>query len=213
MAGRAAAAAALASCALALAGSGASAAPWSRDLALASHGLDRAVARGRLTPDEASSYRAVLGRAAHALPRLPSSRYRNLAAVVHQVAGFWKGYDEPRSLTLFSMLDFNVSWFSRHWDQKPGTDAVGPDGVWYRAFPGIGFQFHPLEEFGKLNALVSAGDAAATQSLAQELIDRGVPRYGGLSWEYYFRFEGAPPPWVSGMAQAVAAQALARAGT
>jgi hypothetical protein len=38
-------------------------------------------------------------------------------------------------------------------------------------------------------------------------------RAGGLAWEYYFRFEGGRPPWISGMAQAVAAQALSRAGT
>src|SRR5438094_559301 len=50
-------------------------------------------------------------------------------------------------------------------------------------------------------------------ALAQALIDRAVPRAGGLAWEYYFRFEGGRPPWISGMAQAVAAQALSRAGT
>jgi hypothetical protein len=38
-------------------------------------------------------------------------------------------------------------------------------------------------------------------------------RAGGLAWEYYFHFEGGQPPWISGMAQAVAAQALSRAGT
>jgi len=34
---------------------------------------------------------------------------------------------------------------------------------------------------------------------------------GGLGWEYYFNYAGGRAPWVSGMAQAVAAQAFAAA--
>jgi hypothetical protein len=50
----------------------------------------------------------------------------------------------------------------------------------------------------------------ATQTLAQVLLQRAVPARGGLVWEYEFPF-GAGVPWTSGMAQSVAAQALARA--
>ena len=148
------------------------------------------------------------------LPKLPSSRYKNLAAVVHQVAGFWKGYDSPRGPTLFAMLGFNTRWFASHWDQKAGKDVFdASDGIWYRAFPGIGFQFHPLENFGKLNNFVAQKNTTRAEQLAQSLLDRSVVRSGGLAWEYYFRFEGGQPPWISGMAQAVAAQALSGAGT
>ena len=38
---------------------------------------------------------------------------------------------------------------------------------------------------------------------------RNAPR---LVWDYRFSYAGSPPPWQSGMAQAVAAEALARAG-
>lgn len=188
--------------------------PWAADFALIKRGIDRAVASGRIDGAEAADYRAAAARASAVLPKLRSSRYRNLAAVVHQVAGFWKGYDGPRGHTLFSMLDFNARWFASHWDQKAGTDVVDyADGTWYRAFPGIGFQFHPLEEFGKLNSFVSQRNESRATQLAQSLLDRSVVRAGGLAWEYYFRFGGGRPPWISGMAQAVAAQALARAGT
>jgi hypothetical protein len=188
--------------------------PWAADFALISRGIDRAAAAGRIDSAEASDYRAAAARAQAVLPKLRSSRYRNLAAVVHQVAGFWKGYDAPRGRTLFSMLDFNSRWFASHWDQKSGTDVLDyADGTWYRAFPGIGFQFHPLAEFGKLNSLVSQHNEARAAQLAQSLLDRSVVRSGGLAWEYYFRFGGGRPPWISGLAQAVAAQALARAGT
>jgi hypothetical protein len=207
-------AAVLALAALLLAGSAAgSAPPWSKDLALINRGLDRAVAAGRIDPAEAGDYRDAAAGAANVLPKLPSSRYRNLAAVVHQVAGFWKGYDSPRGRTLFAMLAFNTKWFASHWDQKAGTDVVDySDGTWYRAFPGIGFQFHPLENFGKLNNFVAQENTPRADQLAQALLARSVVRAGGLAWEYYFRFEGGRPPWISGMAQAVAAQALARAG-
>src|SRR6266536_4711936 len=207
-------AAVLALAAMLLSGSASAKPPWSTDLALINKGIDRAVAANRINSTEAADFRADASAAANVLPKLPSSRYKNLAAVVHQVAGFWKGYDSPRGLTLFAMLGFNTRWFASHWDQKAGKDVFDwSDGTWYRAFPGIGFQFHPLENFGKLNNFVAQKNTARAEQLAQALIDRSVVRAGGPAWEYYFRFEGGRPPWISGMAQAVAAQALSRAGT
>jgi D-glucuronyl C5-epimerase C-terminus len=207
-------AAVLALSALLLAGSASGGSPpWWKDLTLIDRGIDRAVAAGRIDSAEAGDYRAAAAGAANVLPKLASSRYRNLAAVVHQVAGFWKGYDSARGRTLFDMLAFNTKWFASHWDQKAGTDVVDySDGTWYRAFPGIGFQFHPLENFGKLNNFVSQKNTSRAEQLAQALLARSVVRWGGLAWEYYFRFERGRPPWVSGMAQAVAAQAISRAG-
>jgi hypothetical protein len=197
-----------------LSGSASAGPPWVKDFALIQGGIDRAVAKGRIDESEAADYRAAAAGAARVLPKLRSSRYRNLAAVVHQVAGFWKGYDSPRGRTLFSMLGFNTRWFAGHWDRPAGTDVVDyGDGMWYRAFPGIGFQFHPLENFGKLNNFVSGKNPSGAEQLAQSLLERSVVRAGGLAWEYYFRFGAGRPPWISGMAQAVAAQALARAGT
>ena len=207
-------AAVLALSATLVSGSAAAKPPYVKDFALIGKGIARAQAAGRIDGAEASDYRDVAAGAANVLPKLPSSRYRSLAAVVHQVAGFWKGYDSPRGRTLFDMLAFNTKWFASHWDQKSGTDIVDySDGTWYRAFPGLGFQFHPLENFGKLNNFVAQKNTARAEQLAQALLARSVLRFGGLAWEYYFRFEGGRPPWLSGMAQAVAAQALSRAGT
>ncbi len=185
---------------------------WLKDVRTASRGLDRAVAAGRLTPEDGAEYKATLNRAARVLPKLPSSRYRNLAAVVHQVATLTRVYDEPRSLTIFSTLDFNVRWFATHWDRPGGTDVQASDGIFYRQFSGRGFQFHPLANFGKLNWFVTSHQGARAQQLALALVERGAPSGGGLAWEYYFRFGAGRPPWLSGMGQAVAAQALARAG-
>src|SRR5256885_6948045 len=197
-----------------LPGAAAAKPPWATELSLISKGIARAQGAGRIDQATATHYRGVATAAGNVLPKLRSSRYENLAAVVHQVAGFWKGYDAPRGRTLFGMLGFNTRWFTSHWDQKAGTDVVDySDGTWYRAFPGLGFQFHPLENFGKLNNFVTQKNTTRAEQLAQALIDRSVVRAGGLAWEYYFRFEGGRPPWISGMAQAVAAQALSGAGT
>src|SRR6266516_2760911 len=207
-------AAVVALAALLLSGSASAKPPWVKDFGSIDRGIDRAVALGRIDAAEAADDRAAAAGAANVLPKLPSSRYRNLAAIVRQVAGFWKGYDSARGHALFGMLSFNTRWFASHWDVKAGTEVVDySDGTWYHAFPGIGFQFHPLENFGKLNNFVTQKNTARAEQLAQALIDRSVVRAGGLAWEYYFRFEGGRPPWISGMAQAVAAQALSRAGT
>ena len=139
---------------------------WATDIAAIDRGLDRAVAAGRVDEDAAAGYRETVAHAAHALPRLPGSRYRNLAAVVREVAALAPTYSAPRALTLFSMLDFNVRWFSRHWDRPPNTDRIDSDGILYRAFPGIGFQFHPLGNFGRLNWLVASGQDDRAEELA-----------------------------------------------
>src|SRR5207302_9941775 len=44
------------------------------------------------------------------------------------------------------------------------------------------------------------------------LVARGLPKDGRLVWAYPFAFGRGQAPWTSGMAQAVAAQALARVG-
>src|SRR5206468_755803 len=187
-------AAVLALAAMLLSGSASAKPPWSTDLALINKGIDRALGLNRIDGTEAADYRSDANAAASVLPKLPSSRYKNLAAVLHQVAGFWKGYDSPRGLTLFAMLGFNTRWFASHWDQKPGKDVFDTsDGIWYRAFPGIGFQFHPLENFGKLNNFVAQKNSTRAEQLAQSLLNRSVVRSGGLAWEYYFRFQGGRP--------------------
>src|SRR5207244_1935454 len=94
----------------------------------------------------------------------------------------------------------------RHAVPKAKTDVVGPEGIVYRYFPGLGLQWHPLAEFGALNAAVTSRNVQRTTVLAHALAQREEDD----GYEYYFHF-GGPTPWTSGMAEAVAAQALARA--
>jgi hypothetical protein len=120
-------------------------------------------------------------------------------------------YSAPRALAVFSMLRFNTYYLSRHPMPPSGRDLIdSQDGVLYRSFPGRGLQFHPLGNFARLGNLMLSGRDVDAAELAESLVERGVPNGPALTWEYYFPFGGGRAPWTSGMAQAVAASALAR---
>lgn len=183
-----------------------------KDVKTARTGLAAAVEKGRLAPAEAARYRAILTRA-HARSRtLAPLRGRMLETVIGQVAEHAPRYTRPRALTLFSMLEANSDYLAEHPVPPAGRDVEGPDGIVYRAFGAQGLQFHPLANAARLNGHVSTGRAAEAEQLVRALLERRVARAGGHVWEYWFPFGSVRPPWASGMAQAVLAQALARAG-
>jgi hypothetical protein len=187
-------------------------APRPSAAALIQKGLAQAVVAGRLEPDEAAGYRAQVSKARAELPRLPRLRADLLRAVLGDVAAQSRSYTRPRALTLFSTLAVNTSWLAAHALTGSHPDLVGDDGAIYRFFSSHGYVFHPLANFAKLNSLAAAGDVEGTEQLAAALVARGVPADEGVVWEYEFPFASGHAPWTSGMAQAVAAQALSRAG-
>jgi hypothetical protein len=180
------------------------------DAALTRKGITQAVAKGWVKPPDAYRYRSAVTRTLRDIKTLPKLRGYVLAAQLSQLAPFRDSYTSPRALALFSQLQVNLDYFET--DRVPVTpvDVTGEDGVVYRWFPRLGLEFHPLANFAALNAAAAAGDVDATRLLADALLARAVPRGPRLIWEYQFRFAGGRPPWASGMAQAVAAQALAR---
>ena len=174
--------------------------------------VQRAVATGKIDPAAAAAYWAEVRRAASLIRRLPSDRAGRISVALSEIAPFSGGLTGPRAVTLFGQLRVNDDYFAKHWPPAPKTDVIDVDGVVYRYFAGRCLEFHPLANFGALNAHVAAGDVDATRRLADALVARGVYQSGGgVAWEYYFPFSGGRPPWMSGMAQAVAAQAFARA--
>ena len=173
--------------------------------------LTRAVASGQIDRATAARDRAEINRAARLMRSLPSGRRERVATALAEVAAFAGRLTTPRAVALFGQLKANDDYFARHWAPRDKTDITDADGVVYRYFAGQCFQFHPLAEFAALNARVNAKDEEGTKRLAQALIARGVHQNGGVGWEYFFAFGGGTAPWLSGMAQAVAAQAFARA--
>ncbi|HEY2935621.1 MAG TPA: D-glucuronyl C5-epimerase family protein [Gaiellaceae bacterium] len=174
-------------------------------------GIAKALAAGRIPPDQAAADRFQVRRAGSLWKRLPAARGAALKAVLGDVAALSGSYTGPRAIALFGELKANADYLATHpLLGRRGQDIGDADGVVYRYVPGHGFQFHPLGNFGALNAAVASGDQDRTRRLADALLARAV---GGGVWEYYYGFGGGRPPWTSGMAQAVAAQAFARAGS
>jgi D-glucuronyl C5-epimerase C-terminus len=93
-----------------------------------------------------------------------------------------------------------------------GDRVLDRNGVVYRHASDGRLRFHPLLSFQQLNGYMDAGRRRAAGRLARALIARGRRSRSALVWDYRFRYAGSPQPWQSGMAQAVAAEALARAG-
>jgi hypothetical protein len=174
--------------------------------------VKHAVAEGRLTRAAAEVDRAEIARAVQLARVLPPARRAHVEVALEQVGALGKGLTSPRATAVFGQLRTNDDYFARRPAPRNGTDITDADGVVYRYFPGRCFEFHPLANVAALNARVAAKDVAGTQRLAAALAARAVPRFGGMAWEYYFPFGGSSP-WVSGMAQAVGAQAFARAAS
>ena len=170
-----------------------------------------ALAAGRIDGATANAGRAEIARAAHLVRTLPSGRREHVAVALEELASFSGRLTAPRALALIGQLQANDDYFAKHYAPAPKTDITDADGLVYRYFPGRCLEFHPLANFGALNARVAANDAAGAQRLADALIARGVYQQGGgIAWEYFFDYSGGRAPWLSGMAQAVAAQAFAR---
>jgi PKD repeat protein len=93
-----------------------------------------------------------------------------------------------------------------------GLRKANADGLVFRPYSGVGYRFQPLLSFAALNGNVSHRRCHAARRLAAALLRRAVRSGDALYWEYDFSYQGGPVRWRSGFAQALAAQALARAG-
>lgn len=122
-----------------------------------------------------------------------------------------------RVTPLFQTLQVNTDWFRDNGPRNAGTDErfSRTGRIIFQYFSGQGWEFHPLSNFAKLNAVWTVKSAAARRSLgkyAHELLAWGVNRNGALTWEYYFPFSGSKAPFISSISQGTAVQALARSG-
>jgi D-glucuronyl C5-epimerase C-terminus len=183
------------------------------DASLARRGVSQALQRHWVKAADAQRYRADITHAMHDLSTLPKLRAQIVEAQLAQLTTLWDSYTSPRALALFSQLEENLAYLETHAIPPGRIDVADADGVVFRWFGSHGLEFHPLASFGALNAAVTAQDVETTRTLADALVARAIPRGPRLIWEYAFRFGFGRPPWASGMAQAVAAQALARAGS
>jgi D-glucuronyl C5-epimerase C-terminus/PKD domain len=96
--------------------------------------------------------------------------------------------------------------------RAPGSLDGSAGDLVFRHYPGVGHRLQPLLSFAALNRNVSHRWPHAVRRLATALLARAVRSGNAFYWEYDFSYQGGPVFWRSGFAQAVAAQALARAG-
>jgi hypothetical protein len=177
--------------------------------------LKRMLAAGAIDQAEYEERRAQYESARELVPRLPGRRRIEMAGAV----GMLERFAARGSLTvsrlqpLWLSLQRNRKWWTTGPLLAPGRRVSfdGSEVVW-QYVAGQGLQFHPLANFGKLNALWSGKDYDdRLELLLDELLGLAVERAGGIGWEYAFDYGGGSAPWVSGLAQGTALQALARA--
>ena len=177
--------------------------------------LKRLLQAGAIDGPTHDAHRALYDRAAGLRRTLTGARRVELAAVVATLdrIAATGSLTVSRLPALFVTLDRNVRWWTTGPLLASGrrVSFAGSELVW-QYYRGQGIQLQVLGSFGKLNGLWqgSAFDARLSR-LLDELLALPAERAGGLAWEYYFSFNGGRPPWVSGLAQGTAVQALARA--
>ena len=167
----------------------------------------------QITPEDYAARRAVYEDVKRRTRRLSGTR----ETIMRSVVGTVDGIAERRQLTasrlnaLWLTLERNLEW----WREGPllasgrRVEFEGSELVW-QYYPGSGLQLQILGNFGKLNGLWGGRENDRLAFMLDELLPLAAERAGGLAWEYYFSFGGGQPPWVSGLAQGTAVQALAR---
>jgi hypothetical protein len=169
--------------------------------------------RGSIDAEQRSDYLSTYSAALTTRRSLAGIRRAELTYVIDTVRRLAKQRRlSARLAPMFLILRRNRDWWAKA--GPPGSGArlsLGGSRVIFQYFPGKGLQLHPLANFGKLNGYWQGRRNSDLRSLADDLVALGVERNGFLAWEYYFSYGGGSPPWISGMAQGTAMQALSRA--
>ncbi|MGZ8649130.1 MAG: D-glucuronyl C5-epimerase family protein [Solirubrobacteraceae bacterium] len=177
--------------------------------------LKRLYGAGRITVEEYRLRRDIYYDAVRKTRRLSGARRVQMRAVLGTLEAIAarKQLTLTRLPALWLTLDRNLRWWyggERLLGSGTRVEFEGSELVW-QYYPGQGLQLQVLGNFGKLNGLVTGYYYDRAGFLMDELLPLAASRAGGIAWEYYFAFGGGRPPWVSGMAQGTAVQALARA--
>jgi hypothetical protein len=178
--------------------------------------LNRLRQQGQITAAAHRRYAASLNAASTEIKALSPARARELEAVITNIRHITSAglLTASRLPALFLTLDRNRQWWRRGpllgYGQR--VEFAGSQLVW-ESYPGQGIELQVLGSFGKAQWMCAAGGRYANRcrSMLAELIPLAARRAGGLTWEYYFNFDGGVPPWTSAMSQGTALQTLADA--
>jgi len=167
-------------------------------------------------------YRRVVMRARAVERRLGGARGDELANAIGLVDGM--ALQRRLTATRLPALMLTLRRNTQYWPRQPfpsDRDHVKFRGsrLIFEYYSGQGLQLQPLVNFKQANLMHGACvkdtgepcDRSGLRRLLRELVRTSARRGGFKTWEYYFEFGGGTPPWISGMAQATAIQAFARA--
>jgi hypothetical protein len=178
--------------------------------------LKRLRDRGAITPEEYALRRAGYEDARARTNRLRGPRRTQMRGVLAAIDGMAarRQLTPSRLAPLWLTLERNLQWWTTGPPLSYGqrVEFTGSELVW-QYYPGQGLQLQMLGNFGKLNGLWGGRENERLEAMLDELLPLAAERAGGLAWEYYFSFGTGRPPWVSGLAQGTAVQALARAAS
>jgi D-glucuronyl C5-epimerase-like protein len=178
--------------------------------------VKRAFLTGEIEAADTERYLKAYRDAVRLRPRLPALGARELGYVIATVRRLADAgrLNAARMPALFLILDRNRQWWGAKGPPASGARVrFAPSEVLFQYYPGHGLQLQPLGNFGLANGFWQSHQDGRLRTLIDELVALRTTRGGFDTWEYYFHFGGGSPPWISGMAQATAMQALARAGT
>jgi hypothetical protein len=176
--------------------------------------LARLLAEGAIDQKSEGAYRRIYADALKTRKKLRGARRAALGATLENLQDIAAqgGLDVSRLPALFETVARNREWWSRGPLLRYGTRVSfqGSRLIWQH-YTGQGLQIQWLGTFGKANALwQSRAHDDDLRALLDEAAGMAAQRAGGLAFEYLFKFDGGRPPWVSGLAQGTAVQALAR---
>jgi hypothetical protein len=171
---------------------------------------------GAITPADYTARRAAYLDAKRQAKKLDGLGRSEMKAVLRTLDGIAarRKLTSTRIPALWLTLQRNLEFWSTGASIRSGEriEFEGSELVW-QFYPGQGLQFQVLGNFGKLNGLWGSKSNTRLAFMLDELLPLAASRGGGVAWEYYFGFGGGAPPWVSGLAQGTAVQALARSAT
>ena len=178
------------------------------------HTLRRLRKTGAITAAAYHRYLSIYSHSVAAVGRLHGTRAAELGAVIANVremaaAGTLTAHRLP---AVFETLARNHEWWTSGHLLAPNqlVTFAGSQLVW-EYYPGQGIELQVQATFSTAVALCHAGPAhyPAMAALLREMISLATQRAGGVTWEYYFHFDGSSPPWTSAISQGTALQALA----
>ena len=176
--------------------------------------LRRALEAGEITAEQRSEWRSTYNSALRTRADLVGARRVQLSAVIETLEAIARSdqLDASRMPALFLLLQRNTEyWPNRPYPASGQRISFAGSRLIFQYYAGQGLQIQPLANFGKANALWRAGRAEQLRELLDELVAIASRRGRFTTWEYWFRFGGGTPPWMSAMAQGTAIQALSRA--